>query len=316
MPQYDLDEWRAVMRGEKKQPCMEYTVIAFPNEDIRDAYLDDSSSWPEEEVRAALRNMLGESRSVSMLDLVHLETLRKRGIRNFTEFERRLILSASGKSKEPVWQGISWVLDLLPHSANAAIEAISAYHLAHLQHFSDLRLIGIEDAIALVRHRYITQGDTGLERKISVLRSLHPRDLEFLVGALYSAMGYGVSITSQQKDGGFDVVARRRIERICIECKNWEQKVDVETVRSFCGALYPEHATMGVIVSVSGFTERGPETAVDYAKKPEWINRLELVDGSSLVALLNAHLGSEWDLRADRIIGNQKREATSGMSHR
>ncbi|MFF4304617.1 restriction endonuclease [Streptomyces sp. NPDC001601] len=318
MPEYALDEWRAIMRGEKPQPSDDYIVIAFPNDEIRIAYLSQVSSWPEMEVRAILRKMLGGPSHLSVLDQIHLQVLKAEGPsrsldpdapdeRHFSEYEGRAILAAAGRSSEPVWQGISWVLDLLPDSPRDALGAVSAYFMAHFQVLSDWREVGLSDAIALIRHRYITQGRTERERKIKLLRSLDPRDLEFLIADLYRVMGYTVRVTPRQKDGGKDIEAERGNEKIYIECKNWEQKVDVNTVRSFGFVVMDKNVTSGVLVSVSGFTERGPETAEKLVMESSVRHRMILLDGHRTVQQLNEYLGAGWHLRADQIIVRQKR---------
>jgi restriction system protein len=320
MPQYALDEWRAVMRGEKPQPSDDYIVIAFPNDELRTAYLSQISSWPEMEVRAILRQMLGGPSHLSILDQIRLQVLKAEGPsrsldpnapdeRHFSEYENRAILAAAGKSSEPVWQGISWVLDLLPDSPRDALGAVSSYFMAHYKVLSDWREFGLSDAMALIRHRYITQGRTERERKIALLRSLDPRDLEFLIADLYRAMGYEVCVTPRQKDGGKDVEAWRGNERIYIECKNWDQKVDVNTVRSFGFVVMDKNVTSGVLVSISGFTEKGPETAEKLVMESSVRHRMVLLDGHRTVQKLNEYLGAGWHLRADQVIAHQKRSS-------
>jgi restriction system protein len=318
MPEYSLEDWRAVMRHEKEQPSPDYLVISFPNDQIKKEYLEAVSSWPELEIRQVLRAMLGESRGLSIIDEIHIKSLIEYGPQTFwsdtgivesrelSEYECRAILALTGQSDEPVWQGLTWVLDLLPKNPREAINAISAYLMAHAQSLPDLRIDGLSDSMALVRSRYIVQGTDVQTEKLALLRSLDSRDVEYLAAALYSAMGYRVRVTKKQKDGGFDVVAENSDETIYIECKNWEDSVGVEVVRGFTGVVLSEPVTRGVLLSVSGFTERGEMASKDWMSGSMRQKRVRLLSGSEFIPILNEFLGADWHIRVDRIISNQK----------
>ncbi|SDH79337.1 restriction system protein [Nonomuraea jiangxiensis] len=318
MPIYLLDEWRAIMRHEVAQPSPDYVVIAFPDDRIRDEYLLKVSDWPEMEIRRVLANMIGESRGANLIDKLRIQTLKAMGPgtlhpdgssepREFSDYERRLILALAGKGSEPVWPGLTWVLDLLPHFPRDAINALSAFLLAHAQTLPDLRIDGLSDAMTLIRYRYIIESSVARNEKVALLHSLDPRDIELLASALYSEMGYEVHITDQQKDGGFDAVAKNEQEIVYIECKNWVAKVDVATVRSFAGVVFSGEATRGVLISVSGFTDKGPMTAIEWVDDPMRRSRIKLWSGEDFVQMLNEHLGVMWHSRVDRIIANQRR---------
>lgn len=317
MIEYSLDQWRTVMSQREPAPSKNYIVIAFPTDEIKRKYLEHISEWPESEIFQILANMLGDSRSLTWLDRIHFEHIqeygpissrsdRDLGGRQFTEYERRVILAATGQGDEPVWPSLTWVLDLLPPFPQIAIDAISAYVLAHAQQLSDLRLAGLDDATAVIRYRYIIQDPAARLNKISFLRSLDPSDIEYLAAALYAAMGYKTQVTPQQKDGGIDVVASKDDEVVYIECKNWEERVDVETVRSFTSTVFTEPATRGIFISISGFTERGPMSAKQWIGAPMRQTRIKLIDGQDLVQLLNEFLGLGWNSKVDRIIASEK----------
>lgn len=219
-----------------------------------------------------------------------------------TEYELRVIRAVENRDSEPVWPGLTWVLDLLPYWPRVAIDAISAYFLAHAQVLSDLRLNGLDDATAIIRYRYIVQDPAARKSKVAFLRSLDPIDIEYLAAALYAAMKYKVEITPGQKDGGVDVVATKENEVIFIECKNWEERVNVETVRAFTAAVLSEPASRGVMISVSGFTDKGPMSATDWVGAPMRRARMELVDGQKFVQLLNEFLGVDWNSKIDKLL--------------
>jgi hypothetical protein len=219
MPEYMLDEWRAIACGRVAQPSDNYIVIGFPDDDVAQAYLSQASRWLEDEVRSILRTMVGSSRSVPLLD--QLNVARLRHIQStipsdasvitrprFSEYARRAILSVVGRSKEPTLEGLTWILDLLPRAPKKALDTISAYTVAHFEVLSDLRISGLVDASSLIRNRYILQGRSDLSAKIDVLLSLDWREFEYLIAKLYAAQDYDVEVTPAQKDRGKDIIAQ------------------------------------------------------------------------------------------------------------
>ncbi len=311
VPVYLLDEWRAVMRGKLPQPSAEYLVICFPNQEIAEQYLADISEWPEEEIHSVLRNMLGVTRDVPLSDRLELRIMKgRRAVAGtaepFTEHERRLILKYSGQSSDPVWEGLTWVIDALPGWPRKALDAVDAYFHAMYRHLPDLRINSLGDAMSIIRHRYILEGGAQADAKLRLIRDLKPRELEYLTAALFSGQGYDVEITAEQKDGGKDVIAVRGSEKVFIECKNWGGKVKVAEVRAFTAVCGGDSVTRGVFVAPSGFTARGSETAASWALQPGNRHRLVLLDGEGLVLQLNEYLGTNWHLRADGIIARYR----------
>ena len=65
------------------------------------------------------------------------------------------------------WEGITWILDLLPHWPSYALQALNAYFQAHCQHLPDGRLAGLSNAGAVIRAKFI-----GLPGKQSWFRSV------------------------------------------------------------------------------------------------------------------------------------------------
>lgn len=314
MPEYDLPQWLSVIRGEAPQPSDDYIVIAFPTDELREIYLQTMHQRTEKEVRNMLRVFLSASHP-SPLDNLHLAALRKRIAESpdtksliISEYERNLILFRSGKTVQPPLPGVSWVLERLSEEPAEAIATISAYLSANYPYMSDWKIHGLSDAMTVIRHRYILQDQAARESKVAILRSLRSRDIEFLVAAVYQAQGYEVEVTPEQKDGGKDIIARRgRVEIIYIECKNWDSKVDVEPVRALAGVAQGDGATRAVLVSTSGFTEKGVESATAWVDSdPKRPLRVELVRGEDLVLRLNTNFGSNWHHRVDHLIAGQK----------
>ncbi|MET4519783.1 restriction endonuclease [Bradyrhizobium sp. I1.7.5] len=104
-----------------------------------------------------------------------------------------------------------------------------------------------------------------LKTNPEVTRSLPPRKFEELVAEMLAKMGYEITLTPEQKDGGFDIYAARK-EGLgqflyLVECKRYvpPNKVGVEIVRSLHGVLQAERATAGAIVTTSFFTSGAKE---------------------------------------------------------
>jgi restriction system protein len=313
VPDYQLDDWVAVLEGRLPQPSPDYLVVTFPDDQIRETYLSTVAERTEKEVRLILRMFLGGSRTIHEFDELHLAGLKARrqaqapqehspdavsGL-DFTEYDRRVILHFSGESSTPTWEGLTWVIDLLPHFPQQAIDAVHAYVLAHAQVLPELRIGGLADAAELIRARYLTHGTATVEALLDVLLSLNSRDFEFLVAHVYREMGYEVVVTPAQKDGGKDVIATRTGEVLYIECKNWRGRVDSEVVAGLTGRVEMHRVTRGIVIGTSGFTQGHASATQVAAESPA---RISLVSGTELIAQLNEHLGSEWHRRLERLL--------------
>lgn len=312
----ELDDWLAIHHSLSPADEPDVLVAAFPSEEIRMAYLSTAAERSEEEARTLLYSFLGESRSLPEYDRLNLVSLQHRGLSvrgpstdsgwtpRFTEYERRLITSAAGRSSLPTWEGLTWVLDLLPHSPGVAIDVVHAYTLAHAQVLADVRLSGLSDAIELIRSRYILQGSESIDSLVAMLLTMRSRDFEFLVAHAYRRLGYEVEVTPEQKDRGKDVIARRNGEVVFVECKNWSNRVDASVIAGLTGRVEAARVTRGVVVGTSGFTEIGSATAKEVASDSPW--RISLWDGTRLVQTLNEHAGSDWHLRVERIVEGER----------
>lgn len=313
----ELEYWLSVATGLVPQPSDDFIVIAFPTDAIRDEYLCDILSQPESEVRQVLANMLGRSRSIPEWDALQIEILRAMrsadmvpsaggvddslGTRpQFSDYHRRVILAAAGKSSEATWPGLTWVLDLLPGSPDRALAVVSAYLDAHIGVLPDWHITGLSDAAAIIRARYIF-GETDAHRR--VLSTIHWRDFEFLVAALYEAKGYEVEVTPAQRDGGRDVIARRTgadAETLYIACSRGSGRKTADDVAALNGRLDTgERASRGIFVNLAGFTERGPGTATEVVTE---MPRVTLLGRDEFLWQMNEHLGTDWPYRVDRII--------------
>jgi restriction system protein len=210
------------------------------------------------------------------------------------EHTRRLLASITSNGKVPSWEGIRWVLDLLPHFPRPAIDALDAYILAHAQLLPDGRFSGLSQAVAIIRARFIqtAPNDAG-----ATLLSLTSREFEFLVERLFAAMGYDTEITKATRDGGKDVIAVRSSaamrEKVLVECKLYDRsEVGFAEAMRLLGVITKEAASRGVIVTTGHVTD-GATTADP---------RIEVVGPTMLFQLLNEHLGNRWPQHVDRIV--------------
>lgn len=151
------------------------------------------------------------------------------------DFYRRL--SGLDRHKEPPWQGLSWVLDLVPGSPLKAIDVIDAYLIAHAVHLPDGRIAGLADAQAVIRAMWIGNARTADEKRQLIL-GLGSARFEHLVEALYREMGFETRMTRRTRDGGRDVEITRdtpgQREVAHVECKLWTGPVGVTEVRNLC----------------------------------------------------------------------------------
>src|SRR5690606_14637055 len=106
----------------------------FPTDAHRSQYLESIEARSRAEVAALLRRFLVPAGTLGV-DRFNFEWLLQRGkegrIPELREYERRLILAAKTKGQVQPWEGLTWVLDLLPHHPRQAIDVIDAYFTAH-----------------------------------------------------------------------------------------------------------------------------------------------------------------------------------------
>jgi restriction endonuclease Mrr len=130
------------------------------------------------------------------------------------------------------------------------------------------------------------------------LLGMTPRDLEHLIGRLFEAMGYTVTITPTVRDPGYDVDASRvdpvrgPIRKI-VQVKGYRHVVGVEAIYSLFGVMVHESATAGVLVTTSRFSR----SAREFAEGKD----IELIEGAELVDLIRTHLGFEASVTSGRI---------------
>ena len=210
------------------------------------------------------------------------------------DFARRMV-----RPDIPTWNSLNWVLDLVDYRPRDAIAVIQAYVSAHAQELPDGRFLGLGDAAAIIRARYLEPLTAA-----NLSENISSRDFELIIALLYHREGYKVEITSAADDGGFDVVATRQeysfVERIAVECKLHNHPVGVQIARQLLGAWSDQPFTKFDLVTTSRFTRR----AVELAQKTA---RLTLIDQQALSTKLNAAFGVTWKSKIDLLVAEARR---------
>ena len=278
-----IEDWTKRTRAGVQAWC-------FPTSGLRAEYLQTVHGRREADVLALLRLLLFEESCFGKdseylhqalavhKDLSFLDILP-------TEYSRRL-MAWTGGSTQP-HPSIRWALDLLPDSPQQAINAITGYLNAYRSVRPEGRSQGLLDAAAIIRARWIDNLALGKE----ALFRLSPRELEVLTAALYRELGYTVELTPPSRDGGRDVIAVRQTpgqrEVAQIECKTHTSPVGVSYVRQLRGVIERLGANRGVLITIGRFTRGARQECADDS-------RLELIDGTVLIQMLNANFGPLW----------------------
>lgn len=299
-----LDEWLAFVQ----EPPEDTLIIlnCFPTDAHQAEYLASIEERTDAEIQLLLLNLLVHSQDL-VADESRIEWLMQlqeddpnsfvQALRNSQAYRRLYERKALG-SDVPVWEGITWVLDLLPNAPGKAIEALSAYLGVHYLVLPDKRVNGLGDAIEIIRRRYV-ETPVGHDDRLKALLRITPREFEHVVESLYHRLGYETKLTPRSGDGGRDVIATRAAtgatESLRIECKQYVSPIGPQIVRALLGVVSNERATKGVVVTTSRFTKGSKSLESGNA-------RLELINGSALLLLLNEHLGTDWPDRLDRIV--------------
>jgi restriction system protein len=302
-----LDEWLTLMR--KPPEGKIFIRNMFPTDGHLSEWLKTAHDRPESDIKLLLRHFLVSTGS-NLQDEFYAKSIIKRlqeekiSIESLGEYERRLVKFVLTKKRYPVWEGLGWILDLLPNKPRVALDVLDAFLSAYWSTLNDNYLSGLFDAQTIIRNRYIESAHTAnlAER---VLLGLDWRDLEWLCSALYDKMGFQVSVTPRGDDDGVDVFAKNlamgKKDQVVIQAKKWSKTnpVGKAYVRELLGTIDLHRATKGVLVT-TGRYERG---AIEMSRVDA---RIELIDRETLLQLLNEHCGADWYLRVNRLLGNAR----------
>lgn len=278
--------------------------LSFPSDELLSLYLDGVGDRHESEVKDLLWRML--SSTTSTMDGLSFSAIVRAANQNPAippeVLDGGSIKRLRWRDKTGIgdaWEGVTWTIEMLPYKPGRAIEALELYLEA--QHgLPDDRISAVADAIDIIRARWI--GSATSAERLAVLSGVGPRTFEALVGALWVEMGYSVTLTPPTVDGGYDLRAIRNMtggrQSVLIECKRYAGPVGVDIIRKLVGVLEGDRdAVTALVVTNSTFTRH----AVRFASI---LPAVDLIEGPSLVLLLNKHLGFDWPSRIGRITGS------------
>lgn len=292
---FPLEDWlKVLLEGKKKV----WPSNAFPNDRLLKQYIERIHDYQEKEVRDLLRILLPKAirtgHDNEALNFVIAHEADPVQLMDSSEYWRR-----NFQMKKDVWEGLTWILDLLPNQPKEAIAVVNAYMNVHQINMTDQQAYGLADCRTIIRAKYQEK-----EHPREVLLGLDPLDFELLVEALYREMGFETELTPRTGDGGVDIIAQSskpgQKTRFLIQCKRYSKNVKPESVRAMYGVVSRRKCNKGIVVATSDFTR----TSKAEADKDDI---LELVNFTSLVKLLNENLGTDWPSRLDRLVCDGKR---------
>jgi len=295
MDSYDnyqsFDEWfDLVNNGERVYP-----QIRIPYNEWLKEYIANIENKSFEEVKNLLRCLLRPINRQTDIDSYKGYLLyRDSDDIEFNKMAESMYMNEKYKRIEvgdDAWEGITWILELLPYSPYQAVIALEGYSSAQ-DNLPDDRIIGIRQCIDIIYAKFIY-----IEKPIRALLNLKPVEFEWLIEELYHRMGYETKWTPSTRDGGKDIIASIKRtdgdENVYIECKLYSTtKLTKNYVKAFIQTVTDDKINRGVIFCTG------------YASKPlkEIDKRIQIITFENICVLLNAHLGSDWEERLDRII--------------
>lgn len=110
-----------------------------------------------------------------------------------------------------------------------------------------------------------------------------PWRFEEVVASVYADLGYTARTTVRSGDGGIDVFLDGPQGLVGVQVKRTVNRISVEQIRAFCGALYLRGVTAGVFVTTSEFP-RGAQHVAGVARIRGM--ELELVDAARFYDVL------------------------------
>lgn len=283
-------------------------IWSFPTEDTYNEYLAVAGSRPEEEVRTVIRRLLippGATGGDHLVFEAYVANMNRdwdseEDERHWqqwanSEYVQRVTRYYGGETSNPPWEGITWILNLVPDHPRLALDAIEAYSVANMYGMTDGMIHALGDAEGVIRARYIGLPESAGGR-LQILHEISPREFEQLVEHLYAGKGYQTELTPPASDGGRDIIATLsgpgRQELILVECKHYKATVGVDLVRQLLGVVSNERVNKGALVSTANFSRYAQAFAADNS-------RIELINGTQLVVLLNEYLGWTWPARIE-----------------
>ena len=121
-----------------------------------------------------------------------------------------------------------------------------------------------------------------IEELKSKIYNMTSREFEVFISELFEKEGYEVKVTNRTRDGGFDIICKKKRPTklvLLVECKHYcdGNKVNVQLVRGLYGVHCAQGANQSILVTTSTFTK----PARDFANEQKTL--IQLMDIDDLV---------------------------------
>ncbi|MET8680891.1 restriction endonuclease [Streptomyces sp. NPDC004647] len=200
---------------------------------------------------------------------------------------------ATGKAIEPCLIGLRVSREafgelVLDEPELDPVESLRYLGAVVSQHPYDLEPVPPVVTFDLSRYKLAPGRDVvaGLDSRPDLL-AMDPTEFEHLIRRLFEKAGLKSWVTQASRDDGIDAVAVIEQPLLSTQCiiqaKRTKNVVPADTVRAVAGLVNDTGASKGIVVTTAWFGK----SSTDFAPR----NRLELIDGRNLKALLLEHLG-------------------------
>jgi restriction system protein len=284
-----LNEFLNILLNENYQKL--YPNNCFPSNEMLEEFIKTIKNTSDKDIKKIIFRFLiheGTYRD----NVLHKESImeNKELFRNISEkypiYTNRLLL---GKP----WEGLTWLLDLLPHYPKDVITVLDSFFKVYCQFLPDDVIFGLSNIDQIIRAKYFE-----VDHPIEVLYNLSSEEFEYLIAELYEEMGYEIELTKKTHDNGIDIIAMNngiaKKEMIIIQCKKYREKITVKDIRELIGIIEINNATKGVFCTTSDYTSSSKKMLRKY-------NRLEMLNGIEIVKLCNKHLETNWPIKIGTI---------------
>ena len=297
-----LEEWLSMVFTYKEKRKYRFIDFRFPTDAHAAEYLASAELRSEFETKHLIRSFLippGVQGHDHQFFRHWIDSGDLAQMIDTNEYARRLVRNEG-------WEGLTWILDLLPDWPQHALDALDAFIRAHTLYLSDDRILGLCDATSIIRHKYLLSSNPR-----DILNDVSSRDFEFLIAALFRRQKYHAKVTKQSRDGGADVICSSLDtpikQKVLIECKHHTGTVGVEVIRKLAGVVSETGATSGWVVTSSKFSS----PAVEFASAT---GRIQLLDYMALNLKFNEYFGARWSERLPSLISEEQRNQVKHAS--
>lgn len=116
----------------------------------------------------------------------------------------------------------------------------------------------------------------------NLLHVVDPRKFEEIIAELLYHKGFEVNLTKQTRDGGYDILALKKIGgfpiKFLVECKRYKKNIGIDIIRSFCDVIQHEQANKGIIFTTSYFSKDSQNRKNEMGTILDLRNREDIID--------------------------------------